>query len=214
VGATRSQVTKPVALGPDKLTGIFLIDTRTSECKLSSMNQPTTFTLSELCEAADVSERTVRYYVTQGLLPSPGSGRGVRWSQGHFERLQLILQLKEKHLPLAEIRRRLEGMAASEVSALLATQQAQQPAASASDYVQQVLAGLRPAPAKKKARSSDTAKPSAAPGEQAITRTSWERIHLDPDVELHVRRPLSRVQDKRVQRLISVARDIFDKEES
>ncbi len=182
----------------------------------------TTYTLNELCEAASVSERTVRYYVTQGLLPSPGTGRGVRWSQEHLERLQLIRELKDKHLPLAEIRRRIEAMSAAEISALLATQQAEPAATSAADYVQKVLAGMRPAPApsprKRKAKAAPSArvasKASAPAVQQAVTRTTWERVTLEPDVELHVRRPLSRSQDKRVQRLVKAARDIFDKEES
>jgi DNA-binding transcriptional MerR regulator len=177
------------------------------------MNEPTTFTLSELCERAGVSERTVRYYVTQGLLPSPGAGRGVRWSQEHLERLQLILELKEKHLPLSDIRRRVEAMSASEVSALLATQRDEAPATSAADYVQKVLAGVRPSPASKlatRASGVSSAPPPAA--QQVITRTTWERIPLDQDVEIHVRRPLSRIQDKRVQRLLAAARDIFDPE--
>jgi len=184
------------------------------------MKSSTTYTLNELCEAADVSERTVRYYVTQGLLPSPGTGRGVRWSQEHLERLQLIRELKDKHLPLAEIRRRLEGMAPAEVSALLASQQAQAPASSAADYVSQVLAGIRPAPArksKKRAAPSKAAPSTPAPpvkAQQAVSRSTWERITLDAAVELHVRRPLSRAQDKRVQRLLTAARGIFDQEES
>ncbi len=180
------------------------------------MTNPTTYTLSELCEAADVSERTVRYYVAQGLLPSPGSGRGVRWSPEHLERLLLILHLKEKHLPLAEIRHRLEAMSASEVSALLSTERSQQPAATAVDYVQQVLAGIRPAPARKSAapRPASAAPPTGSLESQTVTRTTWERIHLDPDVALHIRRPPSRLQDKRVQRLLTRAREIFDTEES
>lgn len=181
------------------------------------MIEPTTYTLSELCQAAGVSERTVRYYVSQGLLPSPGAGRGVRWTQEHLERLQLILDLKEKHLPLSTIRRRIEGMSTAEVSALLATQQAEVPASSAVDYVQKVLAGVRPAPAKagKAARARAATSASSPPlAQQAVTRTTWERITLDQDVELHVRRPLSRPQDKRLQRLLAVARDIFDKEQS
>lgn len=181
------------------------------------MNASTTYTLSELCETAGVSERTVRYYVTQGLLPSPGSGRGVRWSQEHLERLRLILELKDKHLPLSEIRQRLEAMSDSEVSALLANQQAEQSATSAMDYVQQVLAGIRPSsapPRKKAAPARASASAPAAPAQQATTRSTWERVTLDQDVELHVRRPLSRAQDKRVRRLLAAARDIFPKETS
>ncbi len=184
------------------------------------MKSSTTYTLNELCEAADVSERTVRYYVTQGLLPSPGTGRGVRWSQEHLERLQLIRELKDKHLPLAEIRRRLEGMAPAEVSALLASQQAQAPASSAADYVSQVLAGIRPAPArksKKRAAPSKAAPSTPAPPVKPPPPGAPPPGAPSPRagaVPVHVRRPLSRAQDKRVQRLLTAARGIFDQEES
>jgi hypothetical protein len=43
----------------------------------------------------------------------------------------------------------------------------------------------------------------------AAVRSQWDRIALTPDVELHVRRPLSRPDNKRVERLIAVARQIL-----
>jgi hypothetical protein len=44
------------------------------------------------------------------------------------------------------------------------------------------------------------------------TRSQWERIGLDADVELHIRRPLSRPTAKRVDRLIEIARDLFEED--
>ena len=68
-------------------------------------------TLGELTAAADVSVRTVRYYIAEGLLPPPeGSGPGSAYTQGHLDRLRLIQRLKEAYLPLKEIRRRLSGL--------------------------------------------------------------------------------------------------------
>jgi DNA-binding transcriptional MerR regulator len=78
-------------------------------------------TLSELTAAADVSVRTVRYYIAEGLLPPPeGSGPGSAYTQGHLDRLRLIQRLKEAYLPLKEIRRRLSGLSNDEVRSLLA----------------------------------------------------------------------------------------------
>ena len=63
------------------------------------------YDLLELCDASDVTPRTVRCYVQQGLLPSPESrGRGAKYDGTHVKRLQLIKRLQAKHLPLAEIR--------------------------------------------------------------------------------------------------------------
>ncbi|HLL49683.1 MAG TPA: MerR family transcriptional regulator, partial [Thermomicrobiales bacterium] len=77
-------------------------------------------TLSELTKAADVSVRTVRYYIAEGLLPPPeGSGPGSAYTQGHLDRLRLIQRLKEAYLPLKEIRRRLSGFGDDDVRTLL-----------------------------------------------------------------------------------------------
>jgi DNA-binding transcriptional MerR regulator len=46
-----------------------------------------------------------------------------------------------------------------------------------------------------------------------IDRSQWERVAVDPDVEIHLRRPLSRSTAKRVDRLIEIARDLFKENE-
>ncbi|MDQ3997904.1 MAG: hypothetical protein M3303_12910, partial [Gemmatimonadota bacterium] len=52
-----------------------------------------------------------------------------------------------------------------------------------------------------------------APSPQSrSTRSTWEHISLAPDVELHVRRPLSREQNRQVERLLEAARDLFAEE--
>jgi DNA-binding transcriptional MerR regulator len=80
-------------------------------------------TLGELTAAADVSVRTVRYYIAEGLLPpSEGSGPGSSYARAHLDRLRLIQRLKEAYLPLKEIRRRLSGLSDDEVRSVLAAE--------------------------------------------------------------------------------------------
>jgi len=43
-------------------------------------------------------------------------------------------------------------------------------------------------------------------------RSQWDRHILAPDIELHVRRPLTRDQNRRVERLLALARTIFEEE--
>lgn len=63
------------------------------------------YSLKELCRAADVTERTVRYYIAEGLLPpASGSGPFSRYGYEHWLRLQFIRRLKEEYLPLNEIK--------------------------------------------------------------------------------------------------------------
>src|SRR5919202_651481 len=98
------------------------------------------FDLNELAAAADVTPRTIRYYVQQGLLPSPGTrGPGTRYDQAHLDRLQLIRRLQRQHLPLAEIRRRLEALDDDGVRAAVQSYPEPPVASSALDYVREVL---------------------------------------------------------------------------
>ncbi len=78
------------------------------------------YALTDLARLADVTPRTIRYYVAQGLLPSPdGAGRAARYSDGHLARLRLIRRLQREHLPLADIRARLERIGDDDVQAAL-----------------------------------------------------------------------------------------------
>jgi len=43
-------------------------------------------------------------------------------------------------------------------------------------------------------------------------RSTWERVALTPDVELHLRRPLDRQTNKRVDRLIRIARELLEED--
>lgn len=68
----------------------------------------TIYSLTELADAADVSTRTIRYYISEGLLAPPvGVGHASRYTTVHLTRLQQIAHLKAQYLPLREIRNRL-----------------------------------------------------------------------------------------------------------
>jgi DNA-binding transcriptional MerR regulator len=99
-------------------------------------------TLGELTDAADVSVRTVRYYIAEGLLPPPErSGPRSAYTAGHFDRLRLIQQLKNAYLPLKEIRRRLAGLDDEAVRSLLAA--GDEPAVPGETWQDPDLAGAR-----------------------------------------------------------------------
>ena len=104
------------------------------------------YDLLELCDAADVTPRTVRYYIQQGLLPSPDArGRGARYDRAHLDRIRLIKRLQGRHLPLAEIRAQLAELSDAAVSALVADPAAGEKSESALDYVRNVLSGSQDA---------------------------------------------------------------------
>ncbi len=232
------------------------------------------YTLADLARLADVTPRTIRYYLHQGLLPSPEpAGPATRYGEGHLLRLRLIRRLQRDHLPLAEIRIRLEGMDDGALEAAVAAIDNSPPAPEVSGgetlaFVRQLMAragiaprfqdgpGSRPAgtfepsvpdgfpvrdwPASSPAapapadpspmpshpspltapepsivvhRAMPPATPAVSPGPRpGPDRSTWERLAITPDVEIHVRRPLDRHANKRVERLVRIARELFDDE--
>ncbi len=44
-------------------------------------------------------------------------------------------------------------------------------------------------------------------------RSRWDRLSLGPNVELRVRRPLSRAENRAVERLLQAARELFQNDE-
>ncbi|HEX2915657.1 MAG TPA: MerR family transcriptional regulator [Chloroflexia bacterium] len=77
------------------------------------------YSLKELCQVAGVTERTVRYYIKEGLLPPPtGAGPFSRYSYEHYLRLSLIRRLKDEFLPLSEIKNLLDGKNVEELDSL------------------------------------------------------------------------------------------------
>jgi DNA-binding transcriptional MerR regulator len=171
------------------------------------LSEPTTYDLHELCSHAGVTPRTVRYYIQQGLLPAPeAQGPATRYGQGHLDRLLLIRQLQREHQPLAEIRAQLEGLRDEDVSRVLSTSRPSKRPSSAVDYVRSVL-GSAPAARSEMRRAAPMTSPSPT------SKSQWERISLAPDVELHVRRPLTREANRRVEKLLDLARHILQEEE-
>ena len=212
--------------------------------------------LKTLCDLTGVSPRTVYFYVQQGLLPpAEGAGRGARYTGVHRDRLRLIRQLQDQHLPLAEIRKQLDGLTDDELGALAAGPDVspqgsrpdelrdvplpgaeaflraetdlsavarparvespptrERPPGSAADYIRSVLAGQRGAPSAHRADPGQLPTPRQAPPPEPPAhgeRSQWERIWLAPDIELHVRRPLSRVMNRKLERLLDLARALM-----
>src|SRR5438067_1128044 len=104
-------------------------------------------TIGELAEQAQVTPRTIRYYVEQGLLPAPEYGRPAEYTDEHLQRLDLIRRLKDQYLPLEEIRDILSRLSLDQVEELARQAAPPMPArkaagaqiSSAADYIAQVL---------------------------------------------------------------------------
>jgi DNA-binding transcriptional MerR regulator len=190
------------------------------------------YSLTELADLASVTPRTIRYYITQGLLRGPASsGPGAKYDDTDLARLRLIKRLQAEHQPLAEIRTQLDALGDAAIVALQDEVPAPPPD-SALDYIRRITRGPRTAesPAMYRMQSYADAPPAptapaapapapsmAPPGpvqDVRLERSQWERIDLAPDVELHIRRPLARATAKRVDRLIAIARDLLEEDPS
>jgi DNA-binding transcriptional MerR regulator len=163
------------------------------------------YDINDLSKLTAISVRTLRYWVAEGVLPPPaGRGPAATYGPGHRDRITLIRRLQDAHLPLAAIRTQLEAMDDQSIAAALAERLAPPKPASAADYVRQVLA--------KTARQPP---PPASPGDAVApaarykARSTWERITLHPDIELQVRRPLARADQRRLDALLEAAQRLF-----
>jgi len=167
--------------------------------------------INTLSRDTGINVRTIRYYLAEGLLPPPsGRGPAATYDPGHRDRLRLIRRLQEAHLPLAAIRTQLEALDDAGVAAALTAPSRTEgrAPATASEYVRQVLASASEPVA---VPPSPVLQPVPA-SPRFPARSTWERIALHPDLELHVRRPLAHADQRRLDELLEQAKRIFGAE--
>jgi Predicted transcriptional regulators len=161
-------------------------------------------TLAGLADQSGVSERTIRYYIQFGLLPAPeGAGPKSRYGRSHLGRLRLIRMLQDRHLPLSVIRKFLAQRPEKEI-VRIAEDPGKKARTSALDYVKSLLGPDAESPLlmAQEARSLER-------GAETDARSHWERIRLAPDLELHVRRPLSKPDNRRLEELLKRIGELF-----
>ncbi len=219
--------------------------------------------IAELARQAQVTPRTIRYYVEQGLLPPPGRGRIAIYGEEHLKAIRLIQRLKRHYLPLDEIRDTLQRLTPAEVEELIKDggPQVSKEASSAADYIAGVLeygerrqmlkeqtpplytlptqgpniynspppppVGMAPlyvAPPPPAAASRvmsqaadypEAYPPAPVPSQQANATpytehetgvkvaSTWQRVPLSPDIELHYRVPTHTHTETLVARLVA-----------
>lgn len=173
------------------------------------------YLIHELAEKVGVSVRTIRYYISEGLLPSPDNkGRYATFNEEYRQRLELIRRLKDAFLPLKEIRDRIVGLDPAQVQQMLDQLEAgasEAPTAGTSSqevFISQDVNSIRERPlndalnylaqvmgAQETGRQRPRPEQKIIPPPQAIQRPqrptqeieTWQRIVLAPGLELHVR---------------------------
>lgn len=188
-------------------------------------------TLDELAQRVGISTRTIRFYITQGLLPGPGTrGKSASYGAEHLVRLRLIRLLATRHLPLAEIQALLADLSLGEARDLLAAEEersdqmrAAEVRQSPRDYVSALLdeaqQGGQTVPERPRPRDAHspkrggmppnavTERPYGSPGKVVAPKGAqeWSRWVLAPGVELHVRADALQPWRKLIRRLLLAA---------
>ena len=188
-------------------------------------------TLDELCAEAGVTVRTVRYYISEGLLPPPdGHGTAARYSAEHRDRLAVIGRLKEQYLPLREIRRALDAMSPEQVAdtARLVTTdiaqavseqpiQAARSVQSPPNVTARMMAPPPAAPSSQSARNYISEALTGTPRRRAgapqhpppAREVAWRRVAISDEAELLVTESAWQRREEQLESLISWARKIL-----
>ena len=185
----------------------------------------TELSLADLVEKSGLPLRTIRFYIQEGLLPSPDSrGKNAKYSLAHLERLELIQRFKDLHLPLQEIRKLFENIKDDEIPVLLQGQRQISESApafsnfssykssdtstkeSALDYIKALQAnqsGIKEITNSRnrtansaQALPTPTGSPKPRIAQSADKTENWQRIIIKDGIELNIRIPVS-VNDKK-----------------
>ena len=158
-------------------------------------------------ERVSLSERAVRQYVAQGLLPSGrgGSAHMPQYGEEHLLRLRMIIRLAAQYVPARDMQRFLDRLpAASQRTLLERDPLVRLPTeGDAQAYLDRLTTGIRLQADSTVANPHDDpakrprpvvilpkrAERAAAVASQTARaeRTDWARLSIDPDVELLVR---------------------------
>ena len=197
------------------------------------------YTLAELSELTELQPRKVRYYMHQDLVPrADGTGKG-RYGDEQLAALSVVKALREAGLSLKTIKEYLgageddaedqsapgAGVIAEVVATLSASADRLHPArlkditdsvlGVGPSLLSKVLGALGPMSRSASQRLSDFASPLSGFGRRAgskgdaTQRSTWERIPIARQLEIHVMRPLSREQNRSLTQLIERAHELF-----
>jgi DNA-binding transcriptional MerR regulator len=144
-------------------------------------------------------ERTVRYYLAEGLVSPAVEKQGTASVFGYRHLLELLVvkKLQSEHLPIRKIRDLVGGRTEQELERLLGAEGgAAAKKNEALSFLEQLLTKpppppLAPAsaqPPQPLRSAASAAAPPARPASQAQTSGTgtWSRIELEPGLELHV----------------------------
>lgn len=129
-------------------------------------------------------ERTVRYYLSEGLIPPAHEKQGTASVFGFRHLLQLLVvkRLQSEHLPIRAIRELVSGKTERQLEKLLGVEQTSGGGRSeALGYLESLLRKSAPAPGPPPQTRASRPRAASPP-----PRETWARIELEPGLEVHV----------------------------
>jgi DNA-binding transcriptional MerR regulator len=126
-------------------------------------------------------ERTIRYYLAEGLIQTPEEKQGTAsvFSYLHLLQLLTVKKLQAEHLPIRKIRELVAGKSEQELETLIGVRGPSGKKTEAKRYLESLLSSAPP---------RSPIETSAAPSQNfAAAPHSWQRVEIEPGLELHVR---------------------------
>ena len=133
-------------------------------------------------------ERTIRYYMAEGLIQTPEEKQGTASVFGYVNLLQLLTvkKLQAEHLPIRKIRELVTGKNEQELETMLGVGAGSGRKTEAKRYLETLLAGA-PSQPLMETSAAPPPPPSPAPQAAAAQSHSWQRVEIEPGLELHIR---------------------------
>ena len=138
-------------------------------------------------------ERTIRYYLAEGLIQPPEEKHGSALVFGYLHLLQLISvkKLQAEHFPIRQIRELVAGKNEQELESLLGIGG---PAGKKADneakrYLESLLTGseMRAKRSHVMPRHSSAPRAPQPVATEGDSTASWQRVEIEPGLELHIR---------------------------
>jgi len=193
------------------------------------------YLINQLARQANVSVRTIRYYINEGLLPSPEvRGRYSYYDESYLLRIRLIKRLQDAFLPLKEIRLQMEALDIAEIKNLLVEKDEKvipgseiphleynvlpgiKETSSAAEYITRILEARPVVPGRlgQTGHRQLQAAPSAPLTAKQVLKgadrnDTWRRVEIIPGIELHIKDALYKKHFNMIDRLIEFTRNLF-----
>jgi DNA-binding transcriptional MerR regulator len=144
-------------------------------------------------------ERTIRYYLTEGLISPAEEKQGTAsvFSHRHLLQLLVVKKLQSEHLPIRKIRELVAGRTEQELERLLGAEGGTAVRNEALSYLETLLIQPTAPPqsfqAPQAVRQSAPMEAPMSPAPVAPTSSpssggsgTWSRIEIEPGLELHI----------------------------